>query len=74
MNKFFLASILSLAGILNLSAQNSDAKLKASARFLSPEESMKTMEIQDGFKLELVASEPMINEPVLCVWDGNGRM
>jgi glucose/arabinose dehydrogenase/mono/diheme cytochrome c family protein len=41
---------------------------------LSPEESMRTMALQKGFHLELVASEPMISEPVAIVWDGNGRM
>lgn len=42
--------------------------------FLSPEESMKTFYLPKGFKVELVASEPMINEPVTIAWDANGRM
>ncbi|MFT3703849.1 MAG: HEAT repeat domain-containing protein [Agriterribacter sp.] len=41
---------------------------------LSPEESMKTMHLPKGYKLELVASEPMIQEPVAIAWDGNGRL
>lgn len=41
---------------------------------LSPEESMKTMRLPEGYKLELVASEPMVEEPVAIAWDGNGRM
>jgi glucose/arabinose dehydrogenase/mono/diheme cytochrome c family protein len=45
-----------------------------STRPLSPEESMKTMHLPGGYKLELVASEPMVQEPVAIVWDGNGRM
>jgi len=40
----------------------------------SPEESMKRIHVAPGYRLELVASEPQIEEPVLCVWDGNGRM
>ncbi|WP_339730765.1 discoidin domain-containing protein [uncultured Gimesia sp.] len=40
----------------------------------SPEESMKRIHVATGYRLELVAAEPMIEEPVLCVWDGNGRM
>ena len=40
----------------------------------SPEESMKRIEVPEGYKLELVASEPLINEPVIVTWDGNGRM
>ncbi|MCW3092967.1 MAG: cytochrome [Ferruginibacter sp.] len=44
------------------------------AVYLSPEESMKTMHLPEGYHLQLVASEPMIQEPVAIVWDGNGRM
>ena len=32
--------------------------------FLSPEESMKTMKLPPGYHMELVASEPQIQEPV----------
>ncbi len=42
--------------------------------FLSPEESMKTFYLPKGYRVELVASEPMIHEPVAIAWDGNGRM
>ena len=42
--------------------------------YLSPEESMKTIRLPEGYHLELVASEPIIQEPVAIVWDGNGRM
>jgi len=47
---------------------------EAPSNFLSPEESMKTFYLPDGYKVELVASEPMINEPVAIAWDGDGRM
>ena len=42
--------------------------------FLSPEESIKTMHLPEGYHLELVASEPMINEPVAMEWDANGKL
>lgn len=42
--------------------------------YLSPEESMKTIYLPKGYHMELVASEPMIKEPVAIAWDGNGRM
>ena len=32
------------------------------------------MRMQDGYHLELVASEPDVVCPVICAWDGNGRM
>ncbi|MBF9251783.1 c-type cytochrome [Pontibacter sp. 172403-2] len=44
------------------------------AAYLSPEESMKSMHLPAGYHLELVASEPMIREPVAIAWDGNGRL
>ncbi len=47
---------------------------EAPSDFLSPEESMKTFYLPEGYKVELVASEPMINEPVAIAWDGNGKM
>ena len=39
--------------------------------FYTPEESMKRIKLQEGFKLDLVASEPIINEPVVIEWDAN---
>ncbi len=41
---------------------------------LSPHESLQTMHLPAGFHIELVASEPLIQEPVMISWDGNGRM
>jgi len=41
---------------------------------LAPEERHSTFEIAAGFKAELMASEPQVQEPVLTVWDGNGAM
>ena len=35
---------------------------------------METMKLPAGFHLELVASEPEIQEPVAIVWDANGRL
>ena len=40
--------------------------------FLSIEEARKSIELPDGFSLELVLSEPQIEEPVAMAWDGNG--
>ncbi|MFI5156160.1 MAG: c-type cytochrome [Chitinophagales bacterium] len=41
---------------------------------LSPQESMRRVQLPPGFHMELVASEPMIQEPIAIAWDGNGRM
>jgi mono/diheme cytochrome c family protein/glucose/arabinose dehydrogenase len=45
-----------------------------SSAFLSPEESMKTIKLPPGYHLELVASEPIVQEPAAIVWDANGNM
>lgn len=45
-----------------------------SVEYLSPEASLKTFNLPSGYHLELVASEPMIKEPVAIAWDGNARM
>ncbi|MUH37508.1 cytochrome C [Zobellia amurskyensis] len=42
--------------------------------FMSPEESMKTMHLPEGYHMELVASEPMINEPVTIAWGPDGKL
>ncbi|MES2458542.1 MAG: c-type cytochrome [Bacteroidota bacterium] len=47
---------------------------KPSAGFLTPAQSLKSFVMQKGYKMQLVASEPMISEPVAIVWDGNGSM
>ena len=40
--------------------------------FLSKEDAQKSIELQDGYSLELVLSEPQVEEPVALAWDGNG--
>ena len=68
MLKNFLAlSFLSLT----LSAQSG---FYEQVKPLSPTEAIKAIEVPKGYKLQLVASEPMITEPVDCVWDANGDM
>lgn len=41
---------------------------------LSPADSIATMRIQEGYRIEPVLTEPIIHEPAAVVWDGNGRM
>jgi mono/diheme cytochrome c family protein/glucose/arabinose dehydrogenase len=40
----------------------------------SPEEELKTFELEPGFKIQLVASEPMVQEPVAIQFDEDGRL
>ncbi len=41
---------------------------------LLPKESLQSFRVPKGYHMELVASEPMIKEPVAIAWDGNARM
>jgi glucose/arabinose dehydrogenase/mono/diheme cytochrome c family protein len=40
----------------------------------SPEQALRSFRLPKGYRLEVVASEPMISEPSTIAWDGNGRM
>jgi len=89
MNKY-LTLITAITSVsLTLFAQNGDLKEKnpdllSSENWkqwspdpvpvLSPEESLKTFKVADGFKIELVAAEPLIKDPVFAEWDAEGRL
>ena len=44
------------------------------AKFLSPQEAVDAMTIQDGFTVNAYAGEPMITQPMAFCWDDRGRM
>jgi putative membrane-bound dehydrogenase-like protein len=41
---------------------------------LSPEESMKHIQVPNGFELELFAAEPNVMHPIAMTWDEKGRL
>jgi mono/diheme cytochrome c family protein len=41
---------------------------------LAPEEAIKTIEVPKGYRLQCVASEPIVEEPVHITFDGNGAL
>ena len=41
---------------------------------LSPEQALKTFKVQDGFRIELVASEPLVQSPVAIQFGPDGRL
>ena len=43
-------------------------------KFLEPNEAVEAMTINDGFKVNVWASEPMITQPMAFCWDDRGRM
>ncbi|MEM7316907.1 MAG: PVC-type heme-binding CxxCH protein, partial [Planctomycetota bacterium] len=44
------------------------------AKFLSPQEAVDEMTLQDGFTVNAFANEPMITQPMAFCWDDRGRM
>jgi mono/diheme cytochrome c family protein/glucose/arabinose dehydrogenase len=44
------------------------------APVVPPKDAIATLKVQPGFKVELVASEPLIRDPVQISFDGAGRM
>ena len=46
----------------------------AESPVLSPEEEIRTFVLPPGYRVELVASEPMVEDPVLIDWDSRGRL
>jgi mono/diheme cytochrome c family protein/glucose/arabinose dehydrogenase len=72
----FRVSILLLAAALPVLAQNKaeDFPKQPDVPALSPEEQLKKFQLPPGYRLELVLAEPHIKEPVVAVFDGNGRM
>jgi glucose/arabinose dehydrogenase/mono/diheme cytochrome c family protein len=81
----FWIFLFATCALVNLQAQNGDkageeqpipaaAKEAPPAPPLSPEDALKSFKIQPGFRIEVVASDPMVQSPVQIQFDGNGRM
>jgi glucose/arabinose dehydrogenase len=49
-------------------------KVSAESPALSPDEALKSFYMPPGYHVELVASEPLIQEPVALDWDLDGRL
>lgn len=65
---------LLLAVLLSLFPRGSqDAKDEISLP-KSPGEELKTFQLAEGFKIELVAAEPLLEDPVLAKFDEKGRL
>src|SRR5678815_890619 len=40
----------------------------------TPEQSLKSIQPRPGFTIELLASEPLIQDPIAFEWDSQGRL
>lgn len=86
MNMRPMAAAICLLSLSSLSAQNGDNKNHKSmddivpldmippAPVLSVEEALKSFTLEEGFEIEAVAAEPLIDKPVAITFDNRGRM
>lgn len=51
-----------------------DSVLFVSAPVLSPTQALSTFKLEEGFQIELVASEPLIKDPIAMTFDNQGRI
>jgi len=49
-------------------------KVSAASPALSPDQAMKTFFLPPGYRLELVASEPLVRDPIVMDQDADGRL
>ena len=75
--------ILALSAVMAGNAQRSPSnrawppgvlKVPDESRPLSPAEALETFYMPPGYRLELVASEPLVQDPVAIDWDPAGRL
>jgi glucose/arabinose dehydrogenase/mono/diheme cytochrome c family protein len=62
--------LLSLASVTATYAEPPAPPVQAQ----TPQQAGKSFQLPPGYKMELVLSEPQITDPVVTVFDGNGRM
>ena len=75
-SRLLILSVLGLA-VRTCVAQDSGANSAPPSKptpYLTPEEELKTFQLPEGYHMELVVGDPIIKEPVVSVFDGNGRM
>lgn len=65
---FFCFSALACVGVILLGSP------AATSQELSPADSVKAMKMADGLEVELVASEPLVRQPVCIEHDDRGRL
>ncbi|MBD0374817.1 MAG: c-type cytochrome [Flavisolibacter sp.] len=74
MKSYLIVFILFLLICLGIFCQRSSQKEQPTHAILSPQEAIKDFHIESGFEVQLVASEPLIEDPVALTFDGDGNM
>jgi putative membrane-bound dehydrogenase-like protein len=66
--------ILFLLSGLRAAAQDDLAKELPRLKPLEPEAALKSFRVHTGFKLDLIAAEPVVTDPVSACYDADGRL
>lgn len=75
MSKGLLAAAVLLGGLIAIGASFSALPFTDDGpRPLSPQEAVRAFRLPPGFRIELVASEPLLREPTGLCWDERGRL
>ena len=79
-----VSAVLLFAAVLTVSGQQSSPvnrpwppelqKVSPDSPALSPADALKTFYMPPGYRIELVASEPLIQDPIVIDWDRQGRL
>src|SRR5688572_14616713 len=77
-------ALLLFAAVLTVSGQQSSPvnrpwppevhKVSPESPALAPADALKTFFMPSGYRIELVASEPLIQDPIVIDWDRQGRL
>ena len=59
---------------VSCSTEHGNKSEEGSSPALSPEKELATFQVEPGFKVQLVASEPMVQDPVVISFDEDGRL
>lgn len=74
MRVFRLILVFSFLAILFSCKENQDVFEEASSPPKSPWEELKTFQIEEGFEIQLVANEPMVQDPIFLTFDEKNRL
>lgn len=68
---FLLSLLLTVYGC---STVESPTSLEGPSPVREPAEELKTFKVEPGLKVQLVAAEPMVEDPVVCTFDEDGKL
>lgn len=71
---FHAGMLCVLFTVCGCSTVESPASLEGPSPVRDPDEELETFQIEPGLKVQLVASEPMIEDPVVCTFDEDGKL